>query len=67
MPDRSISSPPSHKAVPAMLWPAPRTEASTPCSRANRTAAITSAAPAQRAISAGRLSIMAFQMARVAS
>ena len=50
-----------------MLCPPPRTESARPCSRAKRTHAITSEAPMQRAISAGRRSIIAFQIARVSS
>jgi len=38
-------SPPSHTAWPATLWPPPRTAISSPCSRAKRTAACTSAVP----------------------
>jgi hypothetical protein len=37
------------------------------CSRAKRTQASTSAVPMQRAITAGRRSIIAFQIARVSS
>ena len=36
--DRSISRPPSQTALPAMLWPPPRTASSRSCSRANLTA-----------------------------
>ena len=62
MRDRSITIPPSHSARPPTLWPPPRTATSSPCSRAKRTAAITSARPLHRAISPGRLSMLAFQI-----
>ena len=65
--ERSITSPSSTREVPATLCPPPRTENARSCSTAKRTAAATSAASAQRAISAGRLSIMPFQMLRAAS
>ncbi len=65
--ERSIMSPPSQTALPAMLWPPPRTARSRSCFRAKLTARITSAAPAQRTIKAGRLSIIAFQIARTPS
>ena len=55
--DRSITTPPSHVAVPATLWPPPRTATTSCRSRANRTAARTSATPVQRATSTGRRSI----------
>ncbi len=67
MSERSIISPSSQTALPATPCPPPLIETSTPCSRANSTAAITSSAPAQRAISAGRRSIIAFQTRRAAS
>ncbi len=51
--DRSIISPPSHTALPAMLWPPPRIETSTLCLPANLTAWTTCSADVQRAISAG--------------
>jgi hypothetical protein len=59
-------SPPSHTALPDTLCPPPRTEISRPSARANLTQATTSAALAQRAIRAGRLSIMALKIRRVA-
>ena len=65
--DRSIMTPPSQTALPAMLCPTPRTDARRSLSLAKFTAWITSAAPAHRTISAGRRSIMAFQMRRVSS
>jgi hypothetical protein len=65
--DRSIISPPSQTALPVMLWPPPRTASNSPWARAKRTAAITSATPAQRAINAGRRSIMPFHTWRAAS
>ena len=57
--DRSMTSASSATPSPAALWPPPRTAISAPCSRANRTQAITSAASRHRAIAAGCLSIMA--------
>ena len=56
--------PSSTRAVPATLWPPPRTASGSPCSAAKRTAVATSSASAQRAIAAGRLSIMPFQTRR---
>ena len=46
--------PSSHVEKPATLWPPPRTAIGRSLLRAKPTAAITSAAPAQRTISAGR-------------
>ena len=63
----TIINPPSQTAMPGVLWPPPRTETSSRWSRAKRTAAMTSATPPQRAISAGRRSIMPFQTRRVSS
>ena len=40
--ERSIIRPPSQTALPAMLWPAPRTATSRSCSRANFTAVLMS-------------------------
>ena len=54
--ERSMTIPSSHTAVPATLWPPPRTAISRSQSRAKRTAAATSAVPLQRAISRGRRS-----------
>jgi hypothetical protein len=65
--DRSTTMPRSATAVPATLWPPPRTASSSRRSRANCTAAATSDVPAQRTISAGRLSIMPFQTRRARS
>jgi hypothetical protein len=67
MSERSISSPPSQTALPAMLWPPPRTATSRPCWVANFTHWTTSSAVLQRAISAGFRSIIAFQIARTLS
>ena len=58
--------PPSATAVPAMLWPPPRTDSARPCSRAKPTAATTSAVPLAWTTSAGVVSIMPFH-SRVAS
>src|SRR5574337_645033 len=63
-PDRSITSPSSHMPSPPPLCAPPRTASSKPCSRANRTDAITSATSAQCAISRGRLSIIALYTVR---
>ncbi len=65
--DKSISRPPSQTALPAMLWPPPRTATSRFSSRASLTALMTSAAPRQRATRAGDRSIVAFQIVRAAS
>ena len=59
---RSIINPSSQTLLPGKLWPPPRTEISRPFSLAKLTELITSAAPLQRAIRAGRLSTMAFQI-----
>ena len=64
---RSIMTPPSQVAVPAVLWAPPRTATSSPCSRAKPIAAETSRAESQQAITAGRLSISAFQTRRASS
>ena len=50
---------------PATACPPPRTAVSRSCSRAKRTAAITSATPRHRAMSAGRRSMWPFQTLRV--
>jgi len=50
-----------------MLWPPLLIATSRSCSRAKRIAATTSAVPRQRATSAGRLSIIAFQTVRDSS
>jgi hypothetical protein len=65
--ERSITSPPSQTALPATLWPPPRTASSRPCSRAKLTELMTSATPTHRLMRAGRLSTMPFQTARVSS
>lgn len=54
-----MTSPPSTLPRPAPLWPPPRTATSTPMLHAKLTPVITWAVSAQRAITAGRLSIMA--------
>jgi hypothetical protein len=64
MGERSITTPPSHTALPATLCPPPFTATGAPCSRARLMARMTSWIPTQRAISAGRRSIMPFQMLR---
>jgi len=56
--ERSTTSASFHTPSPPALWPPLRTETVTSYSRANRTQAITSATSRQRAIAAGRLSIM---------
>src|SRR5205809_908322 len=38
MPERSMTTPPSHVEKPATLWPPPRTAMTRSCSRAKRTA-----------------------------
>ena len=62
-----MTTPSSHTAVPATLWPPPRTAISRSRSRAKRTAATTSATPVQRAMQAGRRSIAPFQIERASS
>ena len=64
---RSIINPPSTTACPATECPPPLTETSRPCSRASASAAITSATPVHRAISAGDRSIDPFQTLRCTS
>ena len=59
--------PSSQVEKPGMLWPPPRTATSSPSLRAKPTAWRTSAASAQRAISAGRRSWTPFQIARASS
>jgi hypothetical protein len=51
--DRSMTRPPSHVPVPAMLCPPPRTAISRSLSRAKRTEATTSAASTHRTTAAG--------------
>src|SRR5512132_3996016 len=65
--ERSMTIPSSHTAVPATLWPPPRTAISRSRSRAKRTAVATSAAPLQRAITRGRRSTVPFHTARASS
>lgn len=67
MSERSISKPASIADRPATECPPPRTATSSPCSRANRTAAITPAVPRQRRTSAGRFLYMPFQIRRASS
>ena len=62
-----MTIPSSHTAVPATLWPPPRTAISRLRSRAKRTAAATSAAPVHRAINRGRRSAVPFHKARASS
>ena len=62
-----MTKPPSQVDLPDRLWPPARTAVSNWCSRAKFTACWTSAAPVQRAISAGFLSNAAFQTRRVRS
>ncbi len=57
--ERSMTRPSSHTLRPAPLCPPPRMATSRSFSRPKLTAEITSATSAQRAIRAGRLSIMA--------
>src|SRR4029450_8862610 len=58
--ERSISRLPSTTALPAMLWLPPRTATTRSFARANSMHRTTSAAPAQRAIRAGRRPIQPF-------
>ena len=67
IPDRSITRPSSTLPSPPPLWPPPRIAMSRFCSRPKFTAAITSAASVHRAITAGRLSIIALYNARESS
>jgi hypothetical protein len=62
----SSATPPSARAVPAMLWPPQRTDRASPWSRAKSTVAVTSALPVGWTTSAGVFSINPFQR-RVAS
>ena len=63
MGDRSITMPPSHVENPATLWPPPRTAMARSLLRAKPIAAVTSAAPVHRTMSAGRRpSCAPFQM-----
>src|SRR5437773_50947 len=65
MPDRSMTTPPSHVEKPATLWPPPRTAMTRSCSRAKRTAVTTSSTRVHRAMSAGWRSAIAFQTTRL--
>src|SRR5918996_570894 len=58
---------PSQVENPPTLWPPARTAITRSCSRANRTALMTSAASVQRATRAGRRSTIPFHTARAAS
>ena len=62
--ETSIMSPPSQADWPERLWPPPRTAVSSACALAKLTACITSAAPAQRTISAGLRSKAGFHRRR---
>src|SRR5829696_3591834 len=64
---RSIITLPSLTLRPATLCPPPRTEISSSASRAKRTAAATSAAPRQTAMSAGRRSTRPLWTSRASS
>jgi hypothetical protein len=66
-PPRSITMPSSQVLSPEKLWPPPRTAVTSPRSRAVFTAATTSAVLAQRAIRAGRRSIIALKTRRASS
>ena len=65
--ERSIISPPSVTALPATLWPPPRTEISSPSLLPKLTASTTSAVCTQRAITAGCLSISPLWTRRTSS
>ena len=66
-PERSTTSPPSHTACPATLWPPPRTATGSPCSAAAPSAATTSAVLRQRAIATGLRSTSALNVVRASS
>src|ERR671930_564949 len=66
-PPRSMTMPSSHTPSPDALCPPQRTATSRSASRAKFTAATTLAVPAQRAITAGRLSCMALKIVRASS
>jgi hypothetical protein len=59
--------PPPQVLRPATLWPPQRTATSSPASRANFTAATTSAVLAQRAITPGLRSNIALKTSRASS
>jgi hypothetical protein len=65
--ERSIMTPSSQTPFPATLWPPPRTATRSPLVRAKFTALTTSATPVQRAMTAGRLSIIPFHTRRAES
>src|SRR5438876_5672103 len=67
MPERSMTTPPSHVEKPATLWPPPRTAMTRSCSRAKRTAVTTSTTRVHRAMSVGWRSAIAFQTTRLES
>ncbi|COU75668.1 Uncharacterised protein [Mycobacterium tuberculosis] len=62
--ERSITTPPSHSAVPATLCPPPRTAVTIPASTARRSTVRTSHASWHVAIKAGSRATCPFQMAR---
>ena len=64
--ERSITTPSSHTAVPATLWPPPRTAISRSWSRAKR-GRDHIGTPVQRAMQAGWRSIAPFQILRAVS
>ena len=63
----SITTPSSTSALPETLWPPPMIETGRSCSRAKARARRASSVLAQRANSAGRRSIIRFQMLRRSS
>jgi hypothetical protein len=65
--EKSITTPSSQVDLPAMLWAPPLMARGRPLSRAKFTAATTSPAPRHLAMTAGRLSIIAFQTRRYSS
>ena len=65
--EKSIITPPAQSAVPAMLWPPPRTDSGSPLCRTKRTHAATSPESRGRTTSAGRRSITAFQIRHASS
>ena len=67
MAPRLIIRPSSPTDVPAKLWPPPRTAISSSRSRPSAIARATSPGVAQRAMSAGRRSMSAFQTVRASS
>jgi hypothetical protein len=64
---RSTTRPPSGSALPATLWPPPRTPSGRPVRRPKRIAAATSSTRSHWAITAGRRSIMALKIVRASS